>query len=113
MNASPDNRSVLVYTQYLPYMQAICSVKKHYPDLKATVIVTDLPNEMGLASGRKGIMKQLEKRMGDRSLQALRQMDGFVLLTESMAEALPVRSKPYIVLEGLILKAAVQPESSD
>lgn len=103
---SPNNRTVLVYTQYLPYMQAIRKVKKRFPDLKAAVIVTDLPNELGLASGRRGLMKKLEYRMGRQSLQLCREMDGFVLLTAPMAEAIGIGDKPHVVIEGLIQEKA-------
>ena len=109
VKCDPQNRTVLVYTQYLPYMQALAKVKNEYPDLKVAVIVTDLPNELGLSSGRTGLMKALETHMGRRSLDLLRQMDGFVLLTEPMAYALQVRSKPCTVIEGLILADAALP----
>lgn len=99
----PANRRVLVYTQYLPYMQAIKKVKKRYPDLKTAVIVTDLPNEMGLATGRKGFLKKIESVMGRQSIDLLRQMDGFVLLTQQMADTLQIHHKPQEVIEGLIL----------
>lgn len=98
-----ENRTVLVYTQYLPYMQALHRVKKRFPDLKVAVIVTDLPNEMGLATGRKGIRKRLETKMGQKSLALLREMDGFVLLTAPMADALCIHEKPTEIIEGLIL----------
>lgn len=98
-----NNRTVLVYTQYLPYMQALSSVKRYFPDLKVAVIVTDLPNEMGLASGRKGLLRLLEAKMGRSSLQLLQQMDGFALLAEPMADALCIQEKPYTIIEGLIL----------
>lgn len=98
-----ENRIVLVYTQYLPYMQALTKVKKRFLDLKVAVIVTDLPNEMGLETGRKGLLKRLEAHMGRKSLALLRQMDGFVLLTDPMADALQIREKPFTVIEGLIL----------
>lgn len=100
---STENRTVLVYTQYLPYMQALHKVKKKYPDLKGAVIVTDLPNEMGLATGRKGLLKKIESVMGIQSVELLRQMDGFVLLTKQMADALQIQQKPNAVIEGLIL----------
>lgn len=99
---SADNRTVLIYTQYLPYMKAITKIKKRFPDVKATLIVTDLPKEWGLASGRTGLFKRLEDRFADQSLKLSRGMDGYVLLTEPMAEILHVQNKPYIVLEGLI-----------
>ena len=103
VNERPDNRTVLLYTQYLPYMQAVVKVKKRHPDLKAAVIVTDLPNDLGLPSGRTGLMKKIEYLRGDRSVSLCREMDGFVLLTEPMAEALGVQDHPRVVIEGLIL----------
>lgn len=109
VRSSPDNRTVLVYTQYLPYMQAIAKVKKSHPDLKAAVIVTDLPNEWGLATGRKGFLKAIEYRRGIKSLRLCQQMDGFVLLTKCMAEVLPVAQKPHEVIEGLIQTTIDEP----
>lgn len=99
---SPQNRTVLLYTLYLPFMQAIDRVKRRFPDMKACVIVTDLPNELGLASGRKGLLKRLEYLWGSDSIALCQRMDGFVLLTEPMASALKVHEKPFAVIEGLI-----------
>lgn len=64
---------VLLYTMYLPYLQAVERVRRRYPDLKACVIVTDLPNELGLASGRKGLLRQIEYKRGRRSMEHLPQ----------------------------------------
>lgn len=102
---STENRTVLLYTQYLPYMQAVAKVKEKHPDLKAAVIVTDLPNDLGLPSGRTGLMKKIEYLRGDKSVELCRRMDGFVLLTGPMAEALGVQDYPSVVIEGLILNA--------
>lgn len=106
---NPANRIVLVYTQYLPYMKAIAKVRKQYPDLKAAVIITDLPNDLGLPSGRKGILKWLEARMGNQSTELCREMDGFILLTQPMADALQIEHKPYCVIEGLIQPGSDNP----
>lgn len=99
---APFNRMVLLYTMYLPYLQAVERVRRRYPDLKACVIVTDLPNELGLASGRKGLLRQIEYKRGRRSMELCRKMDAFVLLTRPMADALGVNGKPCLVIEGLI-----------
>lgn len=104
MKRSPNNRTVLLYTQYLPYMQAVFNVKKRFSELKAVVIVTDLPNDLGLPSGRKGLLKKIEYLRGDQSIALCKEMDGFVLLTEPMARAIDVENKPYEVIEGLILE---------
>ena len=102
IRSNAQNRTVVIYTQYLPYMRAIAKVKKQFPELKAAVIITDLPNDLGLPSGRKGLMKRLETKMGEQSIALCREMDGFILLTEPMAEALNISHKPYVVIEGLI-----------
>lgn len=99
---SPKNRTLLLYTQYLPYMQAVRVLKRKYHDLKAAVIVTDLPNEMGLASGRKGILKAIEYHRGRQSLKLCQKIDGFILLTKPMQEALDVGCRPSVIIEGLI-----------
>ena len=102
LEASPDNRTVLVYTLYLPYMQAIARVKRRHPDVKASVIVTDLPNELGIASGRKGWLKRVEYFMGRQRLALCAIFDGYILLTAPMAEALHIEDKPCLVMEGLV-----------
>jgi len=103
---SASNRQVLVYTLYLPYMQAVANAKKQIPDLKATVIVTDLPNELGISSGRQGLMKRLEHAMGNKRTELCQAFDGFVLLTHQMEEVLPIQGKNSMVMEGLILPQA-------
>lgn len=112
VEASPDNRTVLVYTLYLPYLKAIAQVKKKYPDLKAAVIITDLPNEYGLSSGRKGLMKKLERIMGNEQIKLCKSMDGFVLLTKYMSEIIPCEGKETIIIEGLIQKGADIPNAA-
>ena len=108
---SPENRTLLVYTLYEPYMKAIRRAKRRCPKLKAAVIVTDLPNQWGLASHRKGLMKKIEYAMGREKLRLCSVFDGFVLLTESMREVLPVGDKPSVVIEGLILEKELPPET--
>lgn len=111
---SAGNRTLLLYTLYLPYLKAVASAKRQFPDLKAVAIVTDLPNELGLASGRQGLMKRVERTIGMSQLSQSEAMDGFVLLTQQMAQVLPQR--PHLVMEGLILgdlseqSAASKPE---
>ncbi len=106
IKADRQNRTLLLYTQYLPYIKAVKHIKRKYPEVKAAVIVTDLPNEFGLASGRKGILKRIEGYLGKESVQLCSQMDGFVLLTEQMADVLQIKEKPYVVIEGLIQQTA-------
>jgi glycosyltransferase involved in cell wall biosynthesis len=111
--ASPDNRNILVYSLYLPYMQAVRRLKRAFPDVKATVIVTDLPNELGIASGRRGLLKALEYRMGAKRTALCSAFDSFVLLTAPMAEALPIQGKARMVLEGLVSENPLLPQADE
>lgn len=110
ITASPQNRNILVYSLYLPYMQAVAKIRRRFPDVRATVIVTDLPNELGIASGRRGLLKSIEYRMGAQRTALCRAFDGFVLLAAPMAEALPIAGKASMVLEGLV---SDQPMTAD
>ncbi len=100
--ASPDNRTVLIYSLYMPYMRAAIAVKRRHPDVRVSVIVPALPNELGIASGRTGLMKRAEYAMGRKRIDLCAKLDGFVLLTAPMAEALPIAGKPATVIEGLV-----------
>ncbi len=111
IRSSPNNRSILLYSLYMPFMQAVQEVKKQYPDVKASVIITDLPNELGIASGRTGLLKRIEYKIGTQRIALCNVFDGFILLTEPMKEALPVGEKPWMVLEGLVSQENV-PEAS-
>ena len=103
---SKNNRTVLIYSLYLPYLQAAEKAKKRFPDLKVSVIVADLPNELGISSGRRGLLKKIEYKMGNQKNEICEKMDGFILLTKHMAEALPIADKAQMVMEGLVLPQA-------
>ena len=107
---APENRTVLLYTLYLPYLRAVAAAKRSIPDLKACVIVTDLPGGLGLASGRRGLLKNVEYGRGEQSLRLAAQIDGFVLLTEQMAEPLRISRPKYCVIEGLTAQNSVPAE---
>ena len=99
---SEENRTVLVYSLYLPYMRAVTEVKKRIPGLKACVIVPDLPGDLGVASGRKGVAKSIEYRRGRKSIWLVAEMDGLILLTKLMAVPLFAAHQKISVIEGLI-----------
>lgn len=79
--------------------------------MKAAVIVTDLPNQWGLASYRRGLMKTIEYALGRKKLRLSSVFDGYVLLTEPMREILPVGEKPSVVIEGLIQENELPPKA--
>lgn len=98
---SDDHRNVLVYSLYLPYLRAVMAEKRRHPDLRAHLIITDLPNGLGISSGRTGLQKRLEARWGSQSLALCAGFDSFALLTRAMADVLPIGDKPYAIVEGV------------
>ena len=100
MEQSPKNRMIVIYSLYLPYLRAAAAIKEQYPDLKACVIVPDLPGKLGLSSGRLGLMKKIETHRGEKSVELASRMNGLILLTEQMAEPLHAQAKKHCVIEG-------------
>lgn len=110
---SQHNRHVLIYSLYLPFMQAAVNVKETYPDLHISLIVPDIPTELGLASGRTGAMLALEQSMAKKSVKLCQEFDSFVLLTEYMKDVLPIKdSASCCVVEGLAPNAYASPDKS-
>ena len=98
---SNDHRDVLVYSLYLPYLRAVAAAKRQHPDLRAHLVVTDLPGGLGISSGRAGLVKRLEQRWGSRSLALSARFDTYTLLTHAMADVLPIGGKPFTIIEGI------------
>lgn len=107
--ADAGNRAVLMYSLYLPYLEAVRTARRQVPDLRVYAVVTDLPNEWGIDSGHRGLMKWAERRMGEKMLALCKGLAGFVLLTDAMREVLPVGDKPCCVVEGLVSQAELIP----
>ena len=110
---SKENRTVLLYTVYFPYLEAVLEAKKHFPDLQACVLVTDLPNQYGLPSGRTGILKKIEYGLGKKTLCAASRMDAYILMTKHMAEPLKLTGQPIMILEGIIQPDILESEAMD
>lgn len=114
LKADEANRNILLYSLYLPFMKAIVKAKSFYKDLKATIIIPDIPTELGLASGHKGLFARIENNMGKKALDLCKHFDNFVLLTEPMKSVLPLNSKAkYTLLEGIAPDEYPLPNTDD
>lgn len=69
---------------------------------KMIAIVTDLPSE-SLGRGKKNIIKNMMVKLYGVLFDSLISFyDGHVLLTKQMNEVVNKKSKPYVVIEGLV-----------
>lgn len=92
-----DGDSILLYSCYLPFMNAICRIKKciHF-----SIIVTDLPEYYDL--GKTSYLRKIARKFNNKMIyRRLENVNSFVLLTEQMKEPLRVGNRPYTIVEGI------------
>lgn len=96
---SQNNRTVVVYGQYSPWLNAAYSVKKKYGDLRIINIIPDVPQFLGFGKSlRYKILRNVNKRIVDKGIKCI---DAYVLLSKYMTEVVPMNGKPWKVVEGI------------
>jgi len=107
IKAHPGDKTILIYSLYPPFLEAADHIKRHYPEVRVCVIVTDLPGKYGVRR------KKLKTWYDSRSLGLLQRVDSFVLLTEQMTIPLQVGDRPYVVVEGICNEKGSLSESGE
>ncbi len=101
---------IMVYAMHTPFLKAAIKVKKKYHHVKVILIVPDLPEFMEeKSSGLQGFLKQQDCK---ELYQLTYQVDGFVILSEYMKDALSINQRPYVVVEGIYNAVTVTEEST-
>lgn len=97
-----EDKLVMVYAVYVPFLKAVEQVKKKCPTLKVLLIVPDLPEYMG---NKTSFFRKCLNPIYHVVLEHLYEVvDYYVLLSKYMVERLPVANKPWIVIEGIFNK---------
>lgn len=99
---SNDKLVILTYTPYPPFLKAIKSVKKKYPNIIVSSIITDLVDNIFDFKSNRSILKRIQcykERYETKSLYEI--IDKFILLTQPMIEKIPEAVDKYIVVEGI------------
>lgn len=91
-----DNE-IIIYSTYLPFLRAIRCLPK---SVKITLIIADLPEfyDLGKTTGVRNILRKINNRF---IYKCFSRINGYVLLTEQMADFLKIKDKPYTVVEGV------------
>ena len=94
------NPRIFVYSLASYYLIGAIKAKKLNSKGKCIVIVPDLPEYM---SYNYNVLYRALKKI-DRIIinHCIRQADAFILFSEKMKERLPIKDKPYVVVEGII-----------
>lgn len=94
-----DSTYIIVYAIHTPFLKAAVDIKKKRSGVKICLVIPDLPQFM---STSKSIIYRLCKYFDSKIICiCLKRVDSFVLLTDYMAEALLLKNKPWVRVEGI------------
>ncbi|MCF8454212.1 MAG: glycosyltransferase [Pedobacter sp.] len=102
---SKENRQkvVFIYSLSPHFIRIARLLKKFNPDVFICISVNDLPEHTMLGQrGQKPIARAWKQYNKRRVTRALQYIDGYMVVTEHIAEALGVAHKPHVVVEGLV-----------
>ncbi len=113
---SQRQKVLLIYALTTPFTQMAAYVKKHFKDIKVCIVVPDLPEYMNPAAMQKTVFRFLKNREIAMIRRSIRNVDSYVLLTDTMKEWF---QKPitYTVVEGVAssvekMEEATQPKQT-
>ena len=93
------NVLVIVYSLRVPFLKAAEILKKHMSNCKVICIVPDLPQYM---HSNNNILRNIATNINKTWMnQLLPVVDGYILYSKHMAEALNIENKPWTVIEGI------------
>lgn len=92
--------TVVAYSLYTPYLRALYKLKKKCKQFQYILVIPDLPGIYGLES-RNPLIRMIQRISGEKEFKMARAADGYVILTEQMAQPLSIQHKPYVVIEGI------------
>lgn len=90
--------NVFVYSMHLPFMKAASSFKANHHNSSYKLIVPDLPLNMNTSTPIRQLLKQVDWKNIQRDM---RDVDGYILYTEQMADYLKLAEGEYMVCEGI------------
>jgi hypothetical protein len=95
----PERKNIVIYSMDLSYLRAVYEIKNEYPDIKITLIITDLIKYM--IGPENIIRKTVSDFMDNKASKYLNSVDNFVLLSKYMLEHLNIGNRPYVIVEGI------------
>lgn len=97
LRGSKRNNYVIIYALHTPFLLSVVLLRKSFTC--SCVVVPDLPEFMTEAAG---FWRRLGKKM-DRSIISfcLKRLDCYALLSSYMREKLPIKNKPWVLMEGI------------
>lgn len=96
-----EGKKVLFFYNFTA-LPILFQVKKKYPDVKACLLVTDLPEYMTTDNSfLTRLNKNISSLFSSKDKSYFDCVDGYILLAPAMSERLPINNKPWIQIEGI------------
>ena len=93
---------ILVYSFYLPFIEAANNIKNKYSNVEIVPIVTDLVDDMMILEKDCNIFRRVQiNKIYKRTKKLYKCIDKFVLLSKYMVDKIPEANGRNIVIEGL------------
>lgn len=91
------NSSIVIFSLHSPFLLAYYSLRHKFKN--SCVVVYDLPQYM---SSTRSFIYRFAKRIDERIInKCISKINSFVLLSQDMVKALPIKSKKWTVIEGI------------
>lgn len=101
-NSNEDKLGILIYTPFSGFLNPIIKLKKKYPQIIITSIVTDLIEDVLFFSSNRNLIKRfLNSIEATYEKNNFQKIDKYVLLTKAMEERIPESKGRNIVVEGI------------
>lgn len=97
-----EKKLIIIYSPHTPFLDAAVYAKKKDKNIKLCLVVPDLPQYINV-NARKSVLYKIGKKYDVKKFYNLnKNIDSYVLLSESMKDVLQVGDRPYIVKEGIV-----------
>lgn len=98
-----SNPNLIIYALHSPFLLASVLLKRRIN--YSCVVVPDLPEYMSIQGG---FIKKIGKKIDRQIINfCLKRLDSYVLLSSYMREKLPIRGKPWKLMEGIFDSTSV------
>lgn len=99
---SVDATIIIIYDLSLPFLHSVYKARQQGFSFKVVLVVPDLSGKFGIEyTGRNKIVSFIKKLQEKNLNKYIQNVDGFILLTEAMKDALSIQNKPCMIMEGL------------
>jgi glycosyltransferase involved in cell wall biosynthesis len=98
---------ILIYSLHTPFIRAAIGIKRKFPSIKVCVIVPDLM-QFTSEESRWSLLRFINNKERQLLNGLLEEVDGFVVLSDLMHDALNIKERPWVRVEGIFNKKDIQ-----